>query len=528
MESSTASYDYLISEGAAYDMTADLAVDGSDATAWSSGASAPQWIELDLSTERTITGIRIATNHFPAGNAIYQIYGGDTTDPSTLIHTVNQTINPGDVLTVTFSSPATDVRYIRILATSSASWIGFAELTPYYSDGDGSWTDGTFTLVGTVSGNFYLDQNFDATLNLGTGLCEMGGTLTGQNPGTTAGIQATWQGGGSANGSIVGSAYTIDNVANYNNISQTLSPDASQWRCTCPFGCAYTGRSIPESGVNYFLANVSQPWWQSTNGMIYAGNTTGNAVVSQIPTGCTGSCLSALSYRSNTASGSSGITITGGGDIDTDADPVLKYTNLREETDQAHVIGSVYNGPRENYQYFYNLFSMGSAPSVDFTGAKPTGAPVNGRAYYGAGDITLSTPWSVASGEKLVVFVNGNLNVNTTIDVAEGGFLSFIVNGNITFSNTIGNSSATDLTPTVEGVFIADRIIVQGGLAGGDLKFVGQGTFVGWTSVTLGREYNDPFTNDDYPTEVFQFRPDFVQNVPARMTRPLYSWQETN
>ncbi len=525
----TASDEYLISEGAAYDMTANLAVDGNDATAWSAGAAAPQWIELDLGTARTVTGIRIATNHFPAGNAVYEIYGGATANPSTLIHTVNQTINPGDILTITFSSPVSDVRYMRILTTSSSSsQVSFAELTPTYSDGTGSWTSGTFTLVGQVSGNFYLDQNFNATLNLGTGLCEVSGSPTGQNPGAGSGIQATWTGGGSANGSITGSTYTIDNVANYASIGETLSPDATQWRCTCPAGCTYSGRTIPESSVNYFLADVSQPWWQSTNGMLYAGNTSGNAVVSQIPITCSGSCLGALSYQSAAGNSSSGITITGGGDIDSDADPTLKYTKLRQETSQSRVIGSVYNGPRENYQYFYNLFSMGSSPTADFSGVKPTSAPTNGRAYYATGDMTLSTPWSVASGEKLVIFVNGNLNVNTTITVADGGFLAFIVNGNITFSNTIGNSSASDLTPTVEGVFIADQIIVQGGLSGGDLKFVGQGTFVGWTSVTLGREYNDPFSNDSYPTEVFQFRPDFVQNVPTRMTRPLYSWQETN
>jgi hypothetical protein len=171
---------------------------------------------------------------------------------------------------------------------------------------------------------------------------------------------------------------------------------------------------------------------------------------------------------------------------------------------------------------------MGSAPTTDFNGSQPGSAPVNGRAYYAGSSQSINTAWNVTGGQKIVVFVNGNLDINNTIKVAEGSFLAFIVNGNITVSNTVGNTTATDASTNVEGVYIADRIIIQGGLAGGDKRFVGAGTFVGWTSVTLGRVFNDPATNDTASTELFIFRPDLVQNVPERMTRPLYSWQETN
>lgn len=526
----TASDEWLTSEGAPYNMVAANAVNGTDATAWNAGGYPTHWIELDLKGTRTISGIRMATNHSPNGNATYQIYAGSSPNPTTLVDSITQFITTGDVLNVTFSSPVANVRYIRIVTTSSTSWVGWNELTPYYSDGVAAWTNGTFTLVGPISGNIYLDQDFNAALNLATGLCEISSSPTGQNPGVGSTVGATWQSGGSAGGNITGDSYVINNVLNYNNIGVQLNPDASTWRCTCPFGCTYSGQNIPESGINFFIANVAQPWWQTQNGLVYAGTTTGNALVSLIPDTCVGpSCLANFSYRNSLdASESSGIAITGGGDIDTDPDPVARYSRLREEVNQGHVIGSVYNGPRENYQYFYNLYSMGSSPASDFNGIKPTTAPTNGRSYYGAGNITINTPWTVASGESLVIFVNGNLNIENTITVDEGGFLAFIVSGNVTVANTVGNSIATDMTPNVSGVYIADRIIIEGGLAGGDLKFIGSGTFVGWTSVTLGREYDDPFTNDNYPTELFIFRPDFVKNVPERMTRPIYSWQETN
>jgi hypothetical protein len=510
-------------------MTAAKAVDGSDATAWNAGGFPPHWIELDLKSNRTVSGIRMATNHFPDGAATIQIYGGATASPSSLITSFTQSIVSGDILNITFSSPATNTRYLRVNTSADTSWTGWAELTPYYSDGVGNWTNGTFQLVGPISGNFYIDQSAAATLNLATGLCELGGTLTGQNPGTSSGIAASWQSGGSATGTITGSTYTINNVVNYNNIGATLTPDASRWQCTCPFGCTYSGMNIPITDVNFFITDVAQSWWQTQNGLVYAGTSTGNALVSQIPTSCSGACLGYLSLKNAIdASESSGLAITGGGDIDTDIDIALRYSKMREDSTQSRVIGSIYNGPRENYQYFYNLYSMGSAPTTDFNGSQPGSAPVNGRAYYAGSSQSINTAWNVTGGQKIVVFVNGNLDINNTIKVAEGSFLAFIVNGNITVSNTVGNTTATDASTNVEGVYIADRIIIQGGLAGGDKRFVGAGTFVGWTSVTLGRVFNDPATNDTASTELFIFRPDLVQNVPERMTRPLYSWQETN
>ena len=663
---------------------ASKAIDTNLGTFWNAGGFPTQWIEVDMKRTRTVSGIQLVSAHFPAGNETVNIYAGSTPNPTTLVYTTTTSVLSGDVWNVVFSSPVVGARYIRVESTASNSWVGWYELTPTFTDGVGAWTNGTFTLVGPVSGNIYLDEGYQASLNLATGLCELSGALTGQNPGAPASVVATWQGGGSSTGSITGSTYAVNNVANYNNIGVALTPDATQWRCTCPTGCIYSGQTIPESGINYFIASASQPWWQTANGLIYAGNTTGNAIVSQIPLTCTGAtCTPRLSLKN--AAGtveSSGIAITGGGDIDSVADPAQQYTFLRQDSAQARVIGSVYKGPQENYQYFYNLYSMGLSPTSDFTGTQPITAPVNGRAYYANGPITISTPWNLNATDKMVVFVNGNLTVNSTITVPQGAFLSFIVNGNITFSNTLaagtapvnvavgktssqsstypipntqaanGNDGNTDgnyyagsithtlndlnawwqvdlgssytissinlynrtdsassrltnyhlfvsdnpfsstnlgttlaqagvsdypnsgtagspststvnrtgryvrvqlngtdylhlaelqvlvaptsaslssLSPVVSGVFIANnQLIVQGGLAGGDLPFLGEGTFVGWQGVVLSRQYNVKTLNDTNPTDFFRFRPDFVINVPARMTRPLYQWQETN
>lgn len=534
----TASDSYLTAEGAAYNMTPEKAVDGNPATAWSSGDFPTDWIELDLGKSRTVTGMQMLSGHFPAGNETFQIYTGSTPNPTTLAYSSATYIDPGDTLNVTFSAAQPNTRYIRIVTTASNSWVSWIDLLPQYSDGIGSWTNGTFTLVGPITGNIYLDQGVTATIDL-DGKC-VAGPLPGQNPGAVSTIQADWISGGTTPGSILGSTYSVQNIPNHGQIGLTLSPDSTLWRCTCPNNCVYaqgpSGFDLHET-ADFYIASVAQPWWQTQNGLIYAGNRTGNAVMSLIPPTCVGpSCQNRLALQNSVASSeSSGIVITGGGDIDTDTDTNLKYSKIREESSQSRVIGSTYNGPRENYQYFYNLYSMGSSPVSDFNGSKPTAAPANTRAYFANGDTTVNISgggWTVNSGESYVIFVNGNLTIDGSPDdrltVAEGGFLAFIVSGNITVSNNVGSSDYTEATTSVHGVYIADRIIIQGGRAGGDLRFNGEGTFVGWTGITLGRQYGTLTISDTTPSETFKFRPDFVINVPERMTRPLYTWQETN
>lgn len=391
-----------------------------------------------------------------------------------------------------------------------------------------AWTSAIrFTLGGDVSGTFYYDPDGLATVNAGTGLCEYSGSLPGQNPGSGASITAKWS-GNTTTGTITGTTYSTSGVGYDPNTIVTLTPDTSQYTCTCPAGCSYSGVSTPRNQVHFFLSNLKTPWWQTSNGLIYAGTQTGNAVVSQIPTTCSGSCTPALSKKDtdNTAN-SAGYTISGGGQIDTTADTNTTYTYLNPDGTSEHVAGSKIGGAREDYTYFSQLYSMSGA-SADFTGDKPGSAPTNGRAYYASGDVTINNAWTVNTDEKIVVFINGNLTVNAPITVAKNGFVAFIVKGNVNFSPTVGQADPASTTAVVAGVFIADGQINIQGQAGNDLKFVGEGTFVGWSGFSFGRDYVPASANNTNPTELFKFRPDFMLNVPERMTRPIYLWQETN
>jgi hypothetical protein len=201
---------------------------------------------------------------------------------------------------------------------------------------------------------------------------------------------------------------------------------------------------------------------------------------------------------------------------------------------------------QEKYEFFYRNSGLGISPTSDFTGTasdalKPT-YNSSKIAYFQNDDLRIESPWSVAAGETYVIFVDGNLTLadgdgasDQLIDVANGGFIAFIVSGNITFDESLGNSTLSETTANVEGVFIADGTLTfasRGVAAGGDDRFVGEGSFIGWSGVNLDRDFSDgvfrDIHNNDKATELFIYRPDFLVNMPDIMLVPIRIWQETN
>jgi len=193
----------------------------------------------------------------------------------------------------------------------------------------------------------------------------------------------------------------------------------------------------------------------------------------------------------------------------------------------------------ENYNYFYRLYSMGTAPSEDFSvptsATLPGSAPANGKlAYYRGGDMTIDSNWDVTAGNSYVIFVNGNLTVSNsaTITVAQGAFLSFIVSGNITFDSSIGTATFSSTGPgQVQGVYIANGVlkVESAGASGTEKKFIGEGTFVGYSGIRLPRDFSNGGNgtqNNNYPASLFVHRPDFVINTPARMKKAVMNWRE--
>lgn len=246
-------------------------------------------------------------------------------------------------------------------------------------------------------------------------------------------------------------------------------------------------------------------------------------------------CIALLiAYDSTTTPESEGVAITGGGSIS---------TNGFTSTNDWEAVGSAPTRYQENFDYFYRNSGLGLNPTNDFTGEETDiqEPSISKEAYYHQGDLTLQSLWTVDATESYVVFVDGNLtisdptNINQLTDVVPGGFLAFIVSGDILIEENVGNETLTSTTANLEGMFVANGTITiesRGVAGGGDDRFIGEGSFVGWTDVAVDRDYDDDagrdVENQNKPAETFIFRPDLVENTPDILKQPHTIWQETN
>src|SRR3989338_2009126 len=151
-----------------------------------------------------------------------------------------------------------------------------------------------------------------------------------------------------------------------------------------------------------------------------------------------------------------------------------------------------------------------------------TGGPNNYEIYTYTGDVTIN--WSPAAGERVIYLINGNVTVsgNITVSTATPSFLMVAANGSITFNTSVtrvdgwwvGNSlnfPCVDTTP-LDG--ICDET---------DVQFEGQGSFIGYNSITLSRDQN--IVNNSQPAELFTYRPDLLVNAPEPLYVSKYIWR---
>jgi len=172
------------------------------------------------------------------------------------------------------------------------------------------------------------------------------------------------------------------------------------------------------------------------------------------------------------------------------------------------------------YQYFSDLIE-----SPTEIGGNPLSSDLNSLdgSYIVGGDGNLilpNSPWNVAAGQKVVIFVPGSLTIKKRINLGtnKNNFLAFIVHGDI---NVEGNVTDSGVNPALEGVFISDGTI---NIETSSNVFTGKGIFVGLTDVTLGRDLGSD--NDNTAAETFIYRPDFFMNAPDEFKKARYTWKE--
>ncbi len=384
----------------------------------------------------------------------------------------------------------------------------------------------TYTVTGTV----YEDPDSLAVFNGASGRCELiGASPIEPGSGTTVSNSADTQ--------SVQPTGTIDALTLPGSTSPyltTLNPgDPSQWSVSCPASGNYSITVGPNiNNLNYFVTNVMASWFQVVGGDVHVNQAPDDfslALQDLIPTSTCilPTCEPYLSLQDDLGTAdSSGIVTYANGLVDVDFNAGEQSSPVDEEGKNRIALQS-YSIPRETYDFFYRQFQFPLNPLDDWTGPdvnKPIIPPVNNNgAYCRQGDININNPWTVNAGEQITVFVEGDLNINNTITVDPGGSLIFIVRGNINIADTVGDPDPAATSPVVSGVFIADGIIDVQSNGGPDLKFIGDGTFVGWSGINLARTY-DSVSNNTNPSDLFRFRPDFVINAPDEIKRSYFRW----
>ena len=413
----------------------------------------------------------------------------------------------------------------------------------------------------TFQGNFYEDADatttgIGGTDNLCTGLTTAPIVPAIYMPGSE--VSATRTGGESQSVLADTAYYSI--TTNTSNSDYTVAlqlpfppPDPDNaWQCACnadpgdPYRCLYTNQTPSDFAVaNFFLkqANIADAaWFQTLGGSSWAANN----IESLIPTStCTPPSCSPALISSDPAgnSDSAGFPLTESGSVSTS---ISGDNYIHEATDRTPAVQAQATGvsvPTENYDYFFD--KVGDQAETLATAAKPIVGTELGI-YQHTGNLVIdeNNPWNLTNTERIIVFVDGDITIDDTVagenritTVATGGnaYLMFISSGDITVTADVGYSNiATDPTTAdisnLEGVFIADgTLTIAGTDSTTDRKFIGAGTFVGWSGIALGRNFDDgasPTLNDDEATETFIFRPDFLVNTPKAIKSAQMTWRE--
>jgi dihydroorotase-like cyclic amidohydrolase len=137
--------------------TPDLVFDKDAETWWSSGAMAPQWIQIDLQQDEFISEIDLVTDQYPDGYTEHLLKAKDENAPGfSLLETFSGNTQTNQTLTYVAPVPLQAYRTIRVETTQSPSWVSWREIIIQKS------TTGIPERAGTGSydiGNIHLTPN---------------------------------------------------------------------------------------------------------------------------------------------------------------------------------------------------------------------------------------------------------------------------------------------------------------------------------------------------------------------------------
>ncbi len=111
------------------DLAAPNAVDGNDSTYWNSGGDPEQWVQIDLTSERDIYGLKLIVEQDPAGDTIHEIYcRSDKIKQWTHLFKFESNTKAGQKLCCEFRKPIKDQRYVKVVTKKNPGWVGWREI----------------------------------------------------------------------------------------------------------------------------------------------------------------------------------------------------------------------------------------------------------------------------------------------------------------------------------------------------------------------------------------------------------------
>ncbi|MCA9894520.1 MAG: discoidin domain-containing protein, partial [Anaerolineae bacterium] len=114
------------------------ATDGSTETQWGSGGDAPQWLQINLDTPRSVSRVELTVAQWPSGETQHRVYGVLSNGQRVLLKELIGDTQEAVVLIIELPMPLADVISIRVETLRSPSWVSWKEVEVYESENETS------------------------------------------------------------------------------------------------------------------------------------------------------------------------------------------------------------------------------------------------------------------------------------------------------------------------------------------------------------------------------------------------------
>jgi hypothetical protein len=251
-------------------------------------------------------------------------------------------------------------------------------------------------------------------------------------------------------------------------------------------------------------------WFQALNGSVYGALGIGDEIPGTMPVAQRHLILA-------DASGSDGLAYFKSGTLNLGTYPGVTVSESGINANTG------YGGDDPDYTYFKAKMGFFSKTPWDGLGT-PTynGGANNFEIYTHTGDINFNITPSI--GERVIYLIDGDVTVtgNITVPTTGSSFMAVFASGSITINTNVtrvdgwwvGRSLSIPCVDTSPADSICDET---------DVQFEGQGSFIGYDSISLSRDQG--VTNNSQPAESFVYRPDLVINAPDPILVSKYIWR---